>query len=221
MKTLRYYRFLLAVMSGRFIFTMAPTTCRAFTPAPTSARTLNQPQCSHDRSTWTATAVAMGLFGNDDGSSTSGILSRFMGGGSNDTGPKTVLELPARDVKVGALRFLLNIVLVGEQNKPAPKSWLTKQGEGAGDLQVYYQDGTGMLLIELQEYGIKMMRHGQKPSLQYLLQESVLLHTVLDELSDVAFGTKEDGIATDKRLLVFLDENAVETARKKLPARQA
>ena len=168
----------------------------------------------------TTTAVAMGLFGSDEGSNIGGIRSRFMGG-DNNTGPKTVLELPASGVKVGALRFLLNIVLVGEQNKPTPKSWLTKQGDAAGDLQVYYQDGTGMLLIELHEYGIKMTRHGQKPSLQYLLQESVLLHAILDELSNVAFGTEDDDIATEKRLLVFSDDNAIDMARKTLPARKA
>lgn len=156
----------------------------------------------------------MGLFGRD------GMLGNLMGSGGSG-GPKTVVELPAKDVKIGALRFLLNIVLVGEQNKPQPKSWFTKQGDEAGDLQVYYHDGTGMLSIELQEYGIKMTRHGEKPSLQYQLQESVLLHSVLDELATVAFGVEEDGIETEKRLLVLQDEDAIDKAREKLPARQA
>ena len=175
-------------------------------------------------STTTTTALAMGLFGNDAGGSDiniGGILGNLMFGGGSSSGLKTVLELPANDVKVGALRFLLSIVLVGEQNKPAPKSWLTKQGEDAGDLQVYYQDGTGMLSIQMQENGITMTRHGQKPSLQYLLQESVLLHTVLDELSSVAFGVNEDGIGAEKRLLVLADNDAIDKARRTLPARQA
>lgn len=155
----------------------------------------------------------MGLFGND------GVLGSILGTGSG--GPKTVIEIPAKDVKIGALRFLLNIHLVGEQNKPEPKSWLTKQGDEAGDLQVYYQDGTGMLSIELQEYGIKMRRHGQKPSLQYQLQESVLLHSILDELANVAFGVEDDGIEAEKRLLVLQDDDAIDKAREKLPAKQA
>lgn len=112
-----------------------------------------------------------GLFGGEGG-----ILGGLLGG-NEQKGPKTMIELPAKDVKIGALQFLLNIHLVGEQNKPEPKSWLMRSDE-KGDLQVYYQDGTGMLSIEMQEYAIKMIRYGEKPSLQYQLQESVLLSTL-------------------------------------------
>lgn len=98
---------------------------------------------------------------------------------------------------------------------------MTRQGEEAGDLQVYYQDGTGMLSIELREYGINMVRYGERPSLQYQLQESVLLHSVLDELSTVALGVADDNIAQEKRLLQLLDYSAIEKERAKLPARQA
>jgi hypothetical protein len=129
------------------------------------------------------------------------------------------MEIPASQVKIGALRFLLQIYLVGEQNKPEPKSWFTKQGDELGDLQVYYQDGSGMLAIELQDYGLKFMRHGEKPSLQYRLQESVLLHGVLDELSNLAFETSE--IEEDKRLLRLKQTDAIDKAREALPARKS
>jgi hypothetical protein len=141
--------------------------------------------------------------------------------GTKNQGPKTIIDIPARDVKIGALRFLLNIHLVGEQNKPEPKSWTTRQGEELGDLQVYYQDGTGMLSIQFQEYGIKMVRFGDNPSLQYQLQESVLLHSILDELSNVAFGVEDDGIEKEKRLLILKDDTAIDTARATLPAKKA
>lgn len=134
-----------------------------------------------------------------------------------EAGPKTVLEVPASDVKIGALRFLLQIYLVGEQNKPEEGSWFTKQGDD-GDLQVYYKDGTGMVSLDLQEYSIQVTRYGEKPSLQYQLQESLLLHGVLDELTTVALGVEE--IDAEKRLLKLKDDSAIEQARKKLPARQ-
>jgi hypothetical protein len=161
------------------------------------------------------TTLQSGLFGDFSGGALSGLF------GTKNQGPKTIIDIPARDVKIGALRFLLNIHLVGEQNKPEPKSWTTRQGEELGDLQVYYQDGTGMLSIQFQEYGIKMVRFGDNPSLQYQLQESVLLHSILDELSNVAFGVEDDGIEKEKRLLILKDDTAIDTARATLPAKKA
>jgi hypothetical protein len=143
------------------------------------------------------------------------LLSGVMGNKSN--GPETIMQIPARDLKIGALRFLLQIYLVGEQNKPVPKSWFTKQGEQPGELQVYYGDGTGMVSIELEDYGIKFVRHGEKPSLQYRLQESVLLHGVLDELTKVSLEMSD--IEEEKRLLRLDDSAAIDKARDALPAR--
>lgn len=148
-----------------------------------------------------------GLFGDGDRSSS-----------STDNGPPTVMEIPAKDVKIGALRFLLQIHLVGMQNEPQPNSWLTKQGED-GELNIYYGDGTGMLSLDLQEYGIRAVRYGEKPSLQYMLQESVLLHTILDELQTVAFDVED--IEKEKRLLRLSDDEAIDKARDKLPARKS
>lgn len=127
-------------------------------------------------------------------------------------------QIPAKEVKIGALRFLLQIYLVGEQNKPTQNSWLTKQGD-EGDLQVYFSDGTGMVSLDLQENSITAVRYGQKPSLQYQLQESVLLHGVLDELNNVVFDV--DDIEEDKRLLRLADNDAIYKARQQLPARKA
>jgi hypothetical protein len=136
--------------------------------------------------------------------------------GNKEKLPKTVVDIAASDVKVGALRFLLNIHLVGEQNKPEPKSWLTREGD-YGMLGIYYQDGTGMLSLELQENSIKAVRYGEKPSLQYVLQESVLLHSILDELSDVAFEVEAE---QKNRLLTLTDDTVIEKARESLPARK-
>ena len=129
-----------------------------------------------------------------------------------------MIDIPAKGVKIGALRFLMQIHLVGIQNEPEPNSWLTKQGND-GELEIYYKDGTGMLSLEFQEYSIKALRYGEKPSLQYMLQESVLVHTILDELNNVAFGV-EDEIEEEKRLLRLKDSDALDKAREKLPARK-
>lgn len=135
----------------------------------------------------------------------------------DNSGPPVILDIPATNVKVGALRFLLQIYLVGIQNEPTPKSWLTKQGDD-GDLQVYFKDGTAMVSIDFQEYGVKVRRFGEKPSLQYMLQESILLHGILDELTNVAL--EVDDIDQEKRLLQLSDPNIIEQARFKLPARK-
>lgn len=151
-----------------------------------------------------------GLFGQDTD-----------GGSNNDQPTTTILDIPASTVKIGPLKFYLQIFLVGEQNKPVTGSWVLNQNDDRGTLDMYYTDGTAMFSIDLKEYGIKILRYGQKPSLQYMLQESVLLHGLLDELEQLAFGVEEDEIAEENRLLQFAegDKEALETARETLPAR--
>jgi hypothetical protein len=147
------------------------------------------------------------------------ILGNLFGGGSNnDSGPKEIVNLPASVVKVGPLRFFLQIYLVGEQNNPAPGSWAFNNND-AGSLDMYYTDGTGMFSIVLEDYGIKIVRYGQKPSLQYVLQESVMLEGVLKELNSIAF--EVDDIEEEKRLLQFGDKDVISKALDSLPARSS
>ena len=163
----------------------------------------------------------LSLFGGD-GDGGNNILDNLFGGG-NKQDDSVVLELSASDLKPGPLRFLLNIYLVGEQNKPAPNSWLTRQGQD-DNLQIYYSDGSGMLSLDFdQPNKLRAVRYGEKPSLQYQLQESVLLHGILDELELVAFGSddEEEEIDASKRLIQFANDKAIEEVRAKLPARQA
>lgn len=161
-----------------------------------------------------------GLFGQN------GVFSNIFANGSNQQQePKTIIKIPTKNVKIGALRFVLQIHLVSEQNKPAPKTWMIRQSdENSGELQIYYTDGSAMLSILLHESSITMKRHGARPSLQYQLQESVLLHSVLDELSNVAFGVGDDDdkdIDIEKRLLVLHNSNAIDAARATLPTKKA
>lgn len=193
---------LLAALSAR---------CQAFTPSPLQQQHHHQLQSSTTPNL-SKTSLSAGLFGEN------GIVGNLFGKEQQDNGPKTVVDLAAKDVKIGALRFLLNIYLVGEQNKPAPKSWLTRQGDDGKSLQIYYNDGSGMLQLELQEYAIKAVRYGEKPSLQYVLQESILLHGILDELAGVAFDVEAE---QEKRLLYLANEDVIDKARETLPARAA
>jgi len=204
---------------------LAASGCDAFAAGSSSSSSSSLPASSSRAAAAAATTNAKsstalnGLFGDtgESSSSVGGVLGNLFGG-QQAGGPKPLIDLPANDVKIGALRFLLQIYLVGEQNKPEPKSWMTRQGN-EGDLQVYYSDGTGMLSIGFQEYGITVTRNGAKPSLQYVLQESVLLHGVLDELENVAFGVED--IEEEKRLLRLKDADAISKARETLPARKA
>jgi hypothetical protein len=139
-------------------------------------------------------------------------------GGNDPKKPVVVFDIPATNVKVGAIRFFLNIHLVGLQNQPEKGTWFSQQND-SGDLNLYFKDGTAMLSLTFSEYEIKAVRTGAKPSLFYLLQESVLLHGVLDELNNLAFEASE--IEEDKRLLRLKEENGIEQARSKLPAKKS
>ena len=156
------------------------------------------------------------------------IFGGLFGGGGNDSssnnnsnGPNVVVDLPADEVKVGALKFFLQIYLVGEQNKPLPGSWALNQNDENQSIDMYYKDGTGMFSIKINEVSIQISRYGERPSLEYMLQESVFLHGILDEINELAYGTNEDDIEEDKRLIQFADTSIMEKAREGLPARKA
>lgn len=84
---------------------------------------------------------------------------------------------------------------------------------------MFYKDATGMFSIDFTDCAIQVRRHGSSPSLQYQLQESVLLHGLLDELNTLAFGV--DDIDEEKRLLRLMDNDALDIARETLPAKKA
>jgi hypothetical protein len=145
---------------------------------------------------------------------------------NNRSNPKTILDLATSSIKVRPLKFFLQLFLVGQQNSPSQGSWVlttndnddNDNGDEGQTLDMYYRDGTGMFSIHVQQSGLKVLRHGQSPSLQYQLQESVLLHSLLDEVEGIAF---DQDIQTDKRLLQFVQTDVLDKARGTLPARKA
>lgn len=136
-----------------------------------------------------------------------------------------VFEIPTKVIKIKPLKFFLQIFFVGIQNTPFKGAWLLNANEEVEEyLEVYFSDGTGMLSVKFDEsFGLRIQRKGKRPSLQYMLQESVLLHSVLDELEAIAFGEGDGDVKEEERLLQFSEENqdVLAKARAKLPARAA
>mmetsp|Transcript_35534 Transcript_35534/g.43504 ORF Transcript_35534/g.43504 Transcript_35534/m.43504 type:complete len:196 (-) Transcript_35534:181-768(-) len=149
----------------------------------------------------------------------SGLFGNLFGKDDVDpNAPKRLFEIPVSDIKVGGLRLTLAFLLMGQQNSPAPGSWKANQAED-GVLDMYYQDQTGMFSISFSESSVKFDRYGPSPSLQYCLQESLVLHNILDELNMLAFGN-EDEVEEDNRLIKLMGGDEIEKARETLPARK-
>ncbi len=144
---------------------------------------------------------------------------------NNDNPLVDVIEIPTKVIKTKPLKFFLQIFFVGIQNTPFKGAWLLNANEEVEEyLEVYFSDGTGMLSVQFDEsFGLRIQRKGKRPSLQYMLQESVLLHAVLDELEAIAFGEGDGDVKDEERLLQFTEENQgiLARARAKLPARAA
>merc|ERR1712071_136475 len=139
--------------------------------------------------------------------------------------PTRVMEIPAKKIKVGGLRFTLGLILISLQNTPSKQTWQATQA-GDDKLDMYFMvDQTAMFSMQLTEYSITIDRYGARPSLPYMLQESLVMHTILDELEHLASGKNEGEEAVvdeQNRLIQLLDSgNAIQLARDTLPARKS
>ena len=159
------------------------------------------------------------LFGNQESSPQEPASSM------NNNPVVDVFEIPTEVIKIKPLKFFLQIFFVGIQNTPFKGAWLLNANEEVEEyLEVYFSDGTGMLSVQFDDsFGLRIQRKGKRPSLQYMLQESVLLHSVLDELEAIAFGEGDGNVKDEERLLQFSEENqdVLARARAQLPARAA
>ena len=138
---------------------------------------------------------------------------------SNSMSPpdeRLVLEIPVLSIKRGGLRFVLGLYLVGLNDK---KSWSPNQSSGYS-LDAYYKDGSGMFHLAFDDDAVRVYRRGSRPSLAYLLQESVALHGILDELNALCFDDSIDK-KCDRLLRLEDPEDAIDRARAVLPARKA
>jgi hypothetical protein len=143
-------------------------------------------------------------------------------------GTALLLKIPAKQLKPGGLRLFLMFYLLGMQNTPDVNSWKAnqpvseeeKEEEGAYVLEMYFTDGTGMIQIELSQGGdsgdvseVRVYRYGSLPSTAYLMQESVIVDGILDELHQCAF---DESVAPEHRLLIPEPKSAIEDAREAL-----
>lgn len=153
-------------------------------------------------------SLAAGLFGKkaEEPSSSQADVST----------PTQVFSIPVQSIKPGGLRFALGLHLIGLQNTPDKGSWQANQASDTV-IDMKFRDGSAMFSISLGDEGISVSRYGQ-PSLPYLLQESVILHSVLDEISSLAY---EGEIEEENRLLKLQDQDSIEEVRSTLPARKA
>jgi len=206
-------------------------TCQAFLPSrnflrPTATASYLGQSTTTSRSTIpkikSKTALSGGLFGgnkisgNNNNNNNNEIENQQPS--RDSTTPKRVLEIPVQSLKKGGLRFALGLHLIGQQNTPDPGSWRANQSSDTV-LDMFFRDNSAMFSVVLEESKIVVDRYGSRPSLPYMLQESVILHKVLDELKELAFGG--EGIEEENRLVRLEERDGIEKAREVLPARSA
>ena len=199
------------IMGSIGILFLFLTTCQAFlSPAGANPKQkFHINNCPSPSRYESSTALAGGLFG--------GLGKKIEEPTPDLTIPMRVLEIPVQSLKKGGLRFVLGLHLIAQQGNPEKGSWRANQSSDTV-LDMYFKDNSAMFSVVLEDSQISVDRYGQ-PSLQYLLQESVVLHSVLDELNSYAF----DGEIAEESRLIQLEEprDAIEKARGVLPARKA
>lgn len=129
-----------------------------------------------------------------------------------------ILSLPVKSIKPGGLRLFLMFYFMGMQNTPDPRSWQANQPQTSteeGDensylIEMYFHDATGMISVDLGSEQIRITRCGSVPSTAYLMQESVIVQGILDELDQCAF---DESVQPEDRLLLTATEDAIDMAR--------
>jgi len=124
-----------------------------------------------------------------------------------------IFSIPVESMKRGGLRLLLSLYLISQQNTPEAKTWQAQQSSDT-EVDLFYKDKSASLSIHLldEEKKIKIYRMGVRPSVSYMMQESVILHGVLDEFNKVSF----EGDVTDENRLLVMDEDCVQELRSTL-----
>eukprot|EP00986_Skeletonema_menzelii_P013046 scaffold7396_cov127-Skeletonema_menzelii.AAC.9 len=161
-------------------------------------------------------------------SSLGGLKPRRVHDSNDPNAPKELFTLPIPD-RIDSTSFLQSVgeYLVSQKNKPLVGSWTISQyGEDA--LHVLFKDHSAMFSLEFGVALDKATSHAKASvvaerhtdgssaaSLQYMLQESVLLHGLLDYFSQVMLDDSSDEAENE-----YLGQE-IEKARDTLPARRA
>lgn len=127
-------------------------------------------------------------------------------------GTTRLITLPVQSIKPGGLRLFLMFYLMGLQNTPEKNTWRANQGEDYV-VDFRYHDQSALLSIELKDSEIIVDRVGSTPSTAYMMQESVVVEGLLDELLEIE---NAPNVSPADRLLQLQDDNAIEKARSQL-----
>lgn len=125
------------------------------------------------------------------------------------TGSTRIITIPARTMKVGGLRLYANLHLMGMQNTPEKGCWKASKSDDS-EVNLRYRDLSGSIIIRFTDDAIVVDRLGSAPSMNFLLHESIILNSFLDELHAIVY---EGEISDENRLLTLVDEGAIEQAR--------
>ena len=130
-------------------------------------------------------------------------------------GSTRIFTIPVEAFKVGGLRLYISLYVMGQCNTPEKGSWKSWQSGDAG-IDCYFHDQSGALMIELCEETNRIIvdRMGTSPSNAYIMNESVIIDGLLDELDTIA---RDEEIAMEDRLLVLKEPgDAIDAAREGL-----
>jgi len=162
-------------------------------------------------------------------SSSGSLKPRKVHDPNDPNAPKELFTVPIPDrINIHSLFQATGSYLVSQQNNPLAGSWTISQ-YGESTLHVLFKDHSamfsldfGVALIEATSYAtasVVVERHtdgSRAASLQYMLQESVLLHGLLDYFSKVLILDESSCEAEEEYL-----GHEMEKARNTLPARRA
>jgi hypothetical protein len=126
---------------------------------------------------------------------------------SVSAGTCPVATIPVRAIKPGGLRLFLMFYFMGVQNTPEKGSWRADQPTTEEYIiDLLFHDRSAALTVTLHDDHISIDRVGSTPSTAYMMQETVIIQGVLDEIQEFAF---DESIAEENRLLI-LSEDAIE-----------
>ena len=131
-------------------------------------------------------------------------------------GEVNVVTIPVKEIKPGGLRLFLMFYLMGLQNTPNKHTWRADQPSSEDYVvDFWYHDNSAVLSVTLsdEQKKITVNRVGSQPSTAYMMQESLVVQGLLDELESMA---TDPAVALENRLLIPEAENSIEMAREAL-----
>ena len=118
-----------------------------------------------------------------------------------------------KSLKKGGCRLYLCMFLMGEMNNPERRTWRMDQNEEGG-IDIYYKDTSGAMMIKLEDEEIIVNRMGSRPSMDYLMGETLIINGMLDQLDEIAFDKSID--EQDRLILLHEPGDAIDVVRESL-----